>query len=256
MKKLLFILALLNSIHCHAGSINLSTFWNKANTAYQQKQYDSAIFYYQKILKSQVWNPTVHYNLGNAYYKSNRVSEAVLSYERALFYQPGFKDAQDNLALAKSRIPNAIKQIPDIFFVQWWNDMTSGNTANTWAVLSILIFLLLLGAIFYSYRNKQRSKIPAQLYFILPCINILFLFFSFIASQKQSASRLAVVMNSGAVLVKEPNLYKGQSAVPEATTVLTDEEKGNWIAVTLPDNKTGWMQKTELHFVHQTVKTR
>lgn len=256
MKKLLFISALLNSIYCNAAGIDFSTYWNKANIAYQQKQYDSAIFYYQKILKSQVWNPYVHYNLGNAYYKNNKVSMAVLSYERALFYQPDFKDAQDNLALAKSRIPNAIKQIPDIFFVRWWNSLTSGNMANTWAVLSIFTFLLLIGGIFYSYRSKHQSKIPGQLYFILPCLNILFLFFAFIASQKQSKSNLAVVMSSGAVLVVEPNLYKGQSPVPEATTVLTDEEKGNWIAVTLPDNKTGWMQKTELSFVHQPVKIR
>lgn len=254
MKKIFFILSLLwVSIHCDAKRISNAQYWDKANTAYQQKQYDSAIFYYQQILNVQEHNAIVHYNLGNAYYKNNQVSHAVLSYERALFYQPKLKDAQDNLLLAKSRIPNAVKQIPDIFFIRWWNALTSANSANAWAVFSLLLFLSILGIIFYS--SFYRKKTPIQVYFILPFVNLLFIFFTYIANQRQLHCSLAVVMNSGA-MVQEPNIYKGQFMVPEATTVITGETKGNWIAVTLPDNKTGWMQKTELQFVYQPVKIR
>lgn len=257
MKKIFFILSiLLTSIISYAELPNNNQYWKKANTAYQQKQFDSAIFYYDKILKTQMHNPTVHYNLGNAYYKSNKVSQAVLSYERALFFQPNFDEAKDNMRLAKSRIPNSIKEVPDIFFVQWWNGLTSANTTNIWAGLSIGLFLLLLVIIFYSISTKQQNKIPVQIYFIFPLIIFLFLFLSFTAAQRKTKCTLAVVMSQAAVLVREPNNYKGQSIVPEATTVNTDEIKGNWVSVTLPDNKTGWMQIAELKLVHQSSKIK
>lgn len=257
MKKIFFILSiLLSSIISHAELPINSQYWKKANSAYQQKQFDSAIFYYEQILMTQMHNPTVHYNLGNAYYKSNQVGQAVLSYERALFYQPNFDKAKDNMLLAKSRIPNSIKQVPDIFFVQWWNGLTSVNTTNIWAGLGIGLFLLLLGIIFYSINTKQQNRIPLQIYFIFPFLIFLFLFLSFVAAQRKTKCTLAVVMNQAAVLVKEPNHYKGQSIVPEATTVTTEEIKGNWVSVTLPDNKTGWMQKAELKFVDQPSKTK
>lgn len=257
MKKIFFILSiLLISILSHAELPNNNQYWKKANIAYQQKQFDSAIFYYGKVLKIQMHNSIVHYNLGNAYYKSNKVSQAVLCYERALFYQPNFGEAKDNLRLAKSRIPNSIKELPDIFFVQWWKGITSVNTTNIWAGLSVALFLLLLGIIFYSIYTKQQNRIPVQIYFIFPFIIVFFLFLSFTAVQRKTKCTLAVVMNQAAVLVKEPNNYKGQSIVPEATTVTTEEIKGNWVSVTLPNNKTGWMQIAELKFVYQPTKTK
>lgn len=229
---------------------SLGVYWQKAHTAYKAKQYDVAARYYEDILSAQPMHAAAYYNLGNAYYKSNNVSKAVLNYERALFYDPGMTQAQDNLLLAKSRIPNAIRSAEDIFFVRWWHSLTSGNTTNTWAIISLITFLILLGAILLPYSGKRRV-VPAQFFFFTPLVLLLFLFCAYISANNATYSSKAVVMGRTAAFVTAPGVYKGQSIIPEATTVATGATaKGGWIAVTLPDNRSGWMQQTELTFVH------
>ncbi len=235
-----------------AAEENISPYWNRANNAYTRKQYDSAVFYYSKIAGLQTSNALVYYNLGNAYYKSNRIALAVLSYERALFYNPALDQAKDNLNLAKNRIPNALKQRQEIFFIRWWQSSTSGNTATAWAIISLLVFLGFIAIIFLSVHNTR--KIPGQLFLLTPVLIFLLLFCSFTAAKNANSTRAAVTMNATTIMTIAPNEYKGQVIIPEATTVETGETKGNWIAVTLPDNREGWVQKAELSFVMPSIK--
>ncbi len=235
-----------------AAGENISPYWKLGNKAYTQKQYDSAVFYYSKILRQQPANALVYYNLGNAYYRNNMISNAVLNYERALFYNPSLQIAEDNLNLAKSRIPNALKQRPEIFFINWWESSTAGNTATKWALLNLVVFLSFLTLIFLDSRNK--NKIPGQVFFFIPVLICILLFCSFTAANNAKSSNKAVTMNATTIMTLAPNNYKGQVIIPEATTVETGAIKGNWIAVTLPDNREGWVQKAELTFVLPSIK--
>lgn len=254
MKQTIQLLCfVLCSFSTFAAADNTGQYWNKANAAYKQKQYDSAIFYYTEIIVLQPGNAIVYYNLGNAYYKSNRVSEAVLNYERALFYNTSLNDARDNLVLTRSRIPNSLKQYKDIFFIRWWSQLTAGNTAATWAILSLCLFLGLLGMAL-SNIIKKNKKIPGQVFVLTPLLLLFFLFCAFTAAQNATKTNKAVVMTNTAVMTAAPNMYKGQIAIPEATTVKTGREEGSWIAITLPDHREGWIQKSALTFVLVTRK--
>lgn len=235
-----------------AAGENNTTYWNLGNKAYAQKQFDSAVFYYSKIVSRQPANALVYYNLGNAFYRSNMISNAVLNYERALLFNPSLQIAEDNLNLAKSRIPNALKQRPEIFFINWWKSSTAGDTATKWAVLSLLAFLSFLTLIFLNSQNK--AKIPGQVFLLMPVLIFILLLFSFTAANNANSCNKAVTMNPTTIMTLAPNDYKGQVIIPEATTVETGETKGNWIAVTLPDNREGWVQKAELTFVMPSIK--
>lgn len=248
-QKLLLLSFLLLSISSIAGENSLGQLWKKANNFYLQKQYDSAIVYYQSIQQKEAANATVYYNLGNAYYRKNLVTEAVINYERALFLNPQYKEAQENNLLAKSRIPNAIKPIKDIFFVRWWQTLTAGNWANTWAVLSILLFLALAFLIFYGILKNRLRHIAPQVFVLLPIIILITLFLAYKAAYNKNNCKLAVVNSKNALI----NNGKSTS-VAEATTVLVTKKEGNGFLVTLPDNKTGWMRQSDLTFVQISTK--
>src|SRR5579875_3894304 len=104
--------------------------WQKGNNYYQQKQYDSASYYYEQIAVRQPQNADVYYNLGNTYYKLNNIGLAVLNYRRALRINPDFKEAKDNLFLTESRINNRIPYSGDIFFIKWWKSLTRETRAT------------------------------------------------------------------------------------------------------------------------------
>lgn len=218
--------------------------WQRANGLYTQKQFDSAAYYYEKIAASEPGNAEVYYNLGNAYYRLNRIGLAVLNYERALRIDPDYKDAKENLALTQSRIANKVPDVQDIFFVSWWNSLTSPGKATAWTITCLIIFIVVLGILLLRRLNKLNS-VPPQLIGLLSLLWVVFLCFAFFSAQNAADSHEAVVMQSDAPLLNTVQ-GKTQSLVPEGTTVRLSEIKGNWVEVRLPDGRTGWMQQSLL----------
>lgn len=229
-----------------AGSARVQD-WQEAIEAYNKKDYMTAATIYENMLRTNPYIATACFNLGNTYYRMNRIPEAVLQYERAAFLQMEPGKIQDNVSLAQQRIPNAIRSTPDIFFVRWWSAATTGSKANAWALGA---FIVLVGLLALIWINKFRpGKIPPQLVggiaFLWCCMMIP----AYFSAEHARQSDLAVVMNNGAVLSQEPGSVKGNSPVPEATVVKTGERKGNWIAVSLPNNRSGWIPVADLGFV-------
>src|SRR5581483_6057858 len=115
MKKLFAISAIIISGSLHGlAAGNYSTQWQKGTAFYQQMQYDSAAYYFEQVAALKPQNAEVYYNLGNTYYRLNKIALAVLNYQRALHINPDYKEAKDNLALTESRISNHIQPASDI----------------------------------------------------------------------------------------------------------------------------------------------
>ena len=58
---------LLSALHCLAAG-NYPSLWQKGNSFYEQKQYDSAAVYFEQIAAVKPQNAEIYYNLGNTYY--------------------------------------------------------------------------------------------------------------------------------------------------------------------------------------------
>lgn len=224
-----------------AGDNNL--YWQKGNEYYQQKQYDSAAWYFELIATQKPNNADVYYNLGNTYYRLNKIAPAVLNYERALKLNPDYKDARENLVLTQSRINNHIIPVNDIFFIKWWHKITRPDYANNYAVGALVFFLFVL--ILYGLKlfrkapeKLQMMQLPGFVIFI--CLLLLLL--SFFSSSNSVGQNTAVVMQSDVPLLNADLKGKPLTLIPEGTTVKLGSEKGAWIEVVLPDGRNGWIQ--------------
>lgn len=67
-----------------------------ADSAYVHERYQQAIADYEALLKQGV-SADLYYNLGNAYYRTDNMTKAILNYERALLLSPGDADIRFNL---------------------------------------------------------------------------------------------------------------------------------------------------------------
>jgi hypothetical protein len=213
--------------------------WKRANDFYIQKQFDSAVYYYEKITALSSDNEVVYYNLCNAYYRINRIGPAVLNYEKALHINPNYKEAKDNLAITQSRIANRIPIVPDIFFVSWWNTLTQASKTSAWTIGGIIIFIIIL--ILVWMKRIKRKNIPQQLTGFLWLCWVVFICLAFFSAKNVNDSESAVVMQNDAPLLSAVQ-GKTQSLVPEGTTVQLKEVNGGWVEVRLPDGRKGWMQ--------------
>lgn len=241
----LTIIALLLFLGANAKA-DYVALWQKANNFYTQKNYDSALANYALIAAEKPHNAEVYYNLGNAYYKLNNIGSAVLNYERALHLQPSHKEAADNLYLTQNRINNRIQQMPEIFFVQWWKSLTRPGFANMYAILAVVLLIAVIGYYIAVRLNKVSFKIPTQLSAAVIAVCTVLVTLSLVAGNRMANPGIAVIMTEGAPMMAEPKHGKSVSLIPEGTTVETAKTQADWCEITLPDGRTGWVQKNTL----------
>ena len=92
----------------------------KAEVAYT-KDYGKAIELYEGLLKTHGESAEIYYNLGNAYYKENKIAPAILNYEQALLLDPGDGDIRFNLQLARQKSVDKIEPVGDFFLHRWFD---------------------------------------------------------------------------------------------------------------------------------------
>jgi len=240
-----FILIILLAVLSLPASASTEQLWQRGNEFYRQKQYDSAVACFNRVQEEIPENAAVYYNLGNAYYRLNNIGMAVLNYQRALNIDPDYKAASDNLLLAESRISNYIQEVPDLFFVQWWHTLTSGANANLLGIVSLCLFLLLLGLILLRWL-KNPAWFRPQFVGGLIALWAVSLLLAFVSAGNAGMKDHAVVMENDAPMVNAPQQTKVQSYIPEGSTVQILDQKAGYTEVRLADGRRGWMKQEYL----------
>lgn len=220
--------------------------WKRAADHYHAKQYDSAVLYFEQVAASKPQNAEVYFNLGNAYYRMNKVALAVLNYQRALFIDPDYKEARENLEITQARIPNHTTQVEDIFFIGWWKQLTAHTMATDWAVASLITFLLIIFSVWARRFMAIGARIPVQLPGILTFVFCCFLIFGFVAAANSRQSPDAVVMENDTPMMNEQLKGKPLALLPEGATVKVVSQRGTWVEVSLPDSRTGWIMQSQM----------
>lgn len=215
-----------------------------ANEHYAKEEFQQAIDGYNQILMAGIESPELYFNLGNAYYKTKQYPLSILNYERAKLLAPDDEDIEFNLQVANQKVVDSIQELPGIFIVRWWNAIVNSQTTDTWAVLSIIsfvVFLTMLG--FYFFAKTSEVK---RITFWSGCLLILLTIFSWSFAAKQK-SRLvnhayAIVMQP-TVTVKSSPSEKGTNlfVVHEGLKVRITDKLGDWVEIRLADGNKGWL---------------
>lgn len=216
----------------------------KANEHYTKEEFQKAIDGYNQILMAGIESPEVYFNLGNAYYKTKQYTLSILNYERAKLLAPDDQDIEFNLQVANQKVVDSIQELPGIFIVRWWNAIVNSQTTDTWAVISIICFVVFLTMMgFYFFAKTSEVK---RITFWSGCFLILFTIFSWSFAAKQK-SRLvnhsyAIVMQP-TVTVKSSPSEKGTNlfVIHEGLKVRITDKLGDWVEISLSDGNKGWL---------------
>jgi tetratricopeptide (TPR) repeat protein len=224
--------------------------WKKANNFYTQKQYDSAEYYYSSLLKKYPENAMIRYNMGNVSFRLNKVGAAVLHYQKAALLDPGNKEIQDNLLLAKGRIQNPLPEATPIFFVRWWKGLLQLFNTNTWAVITFIVFLGVLSLVWYArVRKEQFVHAGRWLSLSVVCL-IICACMTWFTHEYFTDNDMAVVLQPSANLLEAPRASgKVLGALPEGTIIEIYTEEGNFMNVRLPNGREGWVLSSSVEKV-------
>lgn len=100
LKKILFLSLVICLRFSFAQTLQEREAIAKGNRFYEDKNYESAIVEYSKVLISSVNNAKANFNLGNAYYQTKQYQRAITHFQKAVDYSlnPSEKvDAYHNL---------------------------------------------------------------------------------------------------------------------------------------------------------------
>lgn len=136
---------------------NPETLLQEANALYNNNAYDSAAVVYESIINKGYSSAELYYNLGNTYYKLRNYPLAILYYEKSLKLDPQNEDTKHNIEIAQMFITDKIEPIPEFFLKNWWNIISDNFTLNTWAIITIVIFFLLLLTVFLYITAKSKA---------------------------------------------------------------------------------------------------
>ena len=76
----------------------------QADSAYNKKNFQDALYYYQAAAEKDGVSSDLYYNMGNTYYRLGDLGHAVLNYRRALALDPSNEEARLNLEFVRTKI--------------------------------------------------------------------------------------------------------------------------------------------------------
>ena len=245
---LVFYLLLTPSLLTHASAVTKA----EADSSYVRGQYQQAITQYEALLK-QGASADLYYNLGNAYYRTENIPEAVLNYERALLLSPGDRDIRFNLQIARSKTFDKIVPESEMFFVTWYRSLVSMMSVDAWArtalvSLAITIILMLV------YLFSERIWLRKASFFGGVALLLLFVGANIFAWQqkKDLLNRKGAIIFSPSVTVKSTPAANGTDLfiLHEGTkVVITDGSMKEWKEIRLADGKEGWIESKHIRVI-------
>ncbi|HLN19572.1 MAG TPA: hypothetical protein VK213_00675 [Bacteroidales bacterium] len=226
--------------------------FEKGASFYTDGNYKEALNTWLSIYNSGHHSANLDYNIGNAYFKLGDIPNSILFFERAYLLDPADENINYNLQIARSMTVDKFQEIPELFFIKWFNLISLSIGSNTWAIISISSFLLCLAFLsLFIYSSVYSRKVAgfwlAIAFFIFSVSAIFF-----------SWQNRTLVHDSHKAIITVPQI-NGKSSpdvsgtdlfiIHEGTKVTTGEKVGEWIEITLSDGNKGWIPAGSLNII-------
>ena len=237
MKLKTLIITLLVSISSFASD----QLFEKANKAYNNSDYTSAITLYDSILTIGLESSELYYNLGNCHYKAQDWANAIWHYEKSLKLEKNDKTIQ-NLELANLKIIDRIEEIPQLFYKKWWSSFISIFNTFSWQLISILIIWLALTIkILSQFTNYKKEHFLSILY----SLALISVFATYSSYQRNITKKEAIIFTSSVVVNSAPttnstNLFSLHSG----SKIEILDTIGEWINIKIANGSSGWIKES------------
>lgn len=217
-----------------------------ANREYAAGHFQAAGERYAALVRAGHWNPTLFYNLANAYYRRGDLARAILNYERVLALDPHQAEATANLRFVRD-------QARALELTAKWRERFLGSmssNSHAWMVaIGFWVGVFALAA--FAFRRSTGKAIAIIAAFLL-CGAALYALYTVetgnrgasfaIVTGKNINARLATADNAGSVL-----------ALPAGSEIKILSARGDWSYAALPNDLRGWIPSKGAELVRMSL---
>lgn len=247
MKKFAAIILLFVSFVSNSQSAD--ELFKEGNTFYKVEDYNRAMGVYLAIEEKGIESSDLYYNLGNCYYKLNKVAPAIYYYEKALKLDPANEDALHNLTFAKRMTLDVIEDLPKTFFQRFSENVIQKYAFDTWALIAVIAsFLASLLFLLYHFSGSSKMKL---LYFNTTIFSVFVMlvsvFFAYDNYDTVQKNRTAIIFATKTEVKNAPTTSSEEVfELHEGTKVIILDELDNWKKIKIADGKVGWIYQDDL----------
>lgn len=242
-------LTILACLVCTLGFSQNEQLFEEATAFYNQGEYTKAADNYLKILENKEHSAELYFNLGNTYYKLNKIAPSIYYYEKALLLRPNDPDIRNNLAYAQNMTLDAIEPLPQTTISKMYNKLTTYLTFDQWAYVAVgfmILFVCCYIAFYYfKFSTQKRLAFISSLIFLL--FTIVAVLLAYIQFSNYKSERPAIVFSEEVGVKSEPN-NRGQAifTLHAGTKVHVLEQLNDWKKIAIADGTTGWIPSEDI----------
>jgi len=220
--------------------------FERGNQLYQDGDFAGAVDAYEAVRSAGFESAALHYNLGNAYFKSGELGRSILEWERARALAPGDADAQANLDLARSLTQDVVEPLPRFWLlsaVSWWlrllpRSVLLALVGGAWLAAGVGVVARILT------RSPDVRRWAGWL--AVAGAGVVAVFGTNLMVRELGIDRpdRAVILADAVPVRSAPadqddlTLFE----IHEGTRVRIEERTGEWAEVVLDDGKVGWVR--------------
>jgi tetratricopeptide (TPR) repeat protein len=248
MKKTFILLLFIGTIF----SISAQDILQQANEAYAQNEFDKAIELYQQAVEENGVSASAYYNMGNSYYRLNKIASAILYYERSLLLSPGDKDVRFNLEIAKLKTVDKIEPVGEFFLTEGYNSIKDLGGADRWSSVAIVCFILLIAGLFLYFFSRKiiLRKIGFYSGVVLLIFCLLANTFAYNQKKKLTNRNTAIIFSPTTTIKSSPdNSGTDLFILHEGVKVEVKNKLGEWNEIETADGNVGWIKSSEIEII-------
>jgi len=246
MKKIIIILLLFVTTYCSA--LTPSALIDSANINYKKSFFEKAIKQYEAVIDCGFQSSELYYNLGNSYFRFKNLPKAILYYEKAKLIAPDDEEINFNLNLANSLIIDKVNAVPEFFVSKWIKNAITQFNSNTWAIISLTIFIISLAFLLLFLFSKKI--ILRKIFF---WVGVFLLMFTVFSTYSSISTKNNITNNNSAIIMKSVTTAKSSPSdsstdlfiVHEGTKIIIRETVEDWSEIKLSDGNIGWLKVSD-----------
>ncbi len=215
-----------------------------ATEAYKTNDFDKALSLYSELEARNQKNPDIYYNIGNCYFRLNRIGLAVLYYKKALLIDSSHSLARKNLNFALKFTLDKQDFENQNFLSNIINTAYQSLSLNALAWITLILLTGLVTVIHAMIRKGQDYTHTKQMMLmIMLAFNLVFIAWSGTRFYHYKHNNEAVISSSKVNAYSGPGEnYTKLFTIHEGLIIKINKIDNAWTLVSLSNGFSGWVR--------------
>jgi tetratricopeptide (TPR) repeat protein len=214
------------------------------NKHYEAKQFDSAAAAYLQLVEQGTVSAPLHFNLGNAYFKTGDLGQAILHYLKAKRLDPADEDIAQNLEFAQRFTSVQMEGVALNPVSSLFEAMVAPYRLDLLAWISSACFFLFLALLIARFGlGFTGSSLKAGIWFSLSLLLIASVFTTVKYEHDYLTQRAVIIADEGVVRTGPSELSDKELDTAPGLVVEILSESGDYYNVLFENKRRGWIKK-------------